>query len=429
MTLVIVGAGHRGVDYAGYALHHSEKAKVVGVADPIEHRRRAVADRFGLTASQCFRSAEELAARGKIADAAINGTMDSQHVSTSLALLAAGYDVLLEKPLATNEQEMFQLLDAVRQTGRRIMICHVLRYAPFYRAIFDLVAAGRIGQIINIQLAEHVSYHHTAVGYVRGKWNRRDVGGSSMLMAKCCHDLDLLAWMKTGVRPVRVASFGSLTYFRPERAPRDAGSRCLVDCPIESACDYSVRKHYLDHPLRWAPYVWQGMEHQEDQSIRAKTHYLCQSDNPYGRCVWKCDNDVVDHQSLLVEFEDGGTATFNMVGNATRPQRSIHLLGTDGEIAGIFEDSRFVVRSRDVRAGHEYAEEIISIDEHGDMHGATGGHGGGDLQLVADFVNYVRGEPASPSCTSLHDSISGHLIGFQADRAMVQQQALVIPPW
>ncbi|MFT5367010.1 MAG: putative dehydrogenase [Candidatus Latescibacterota bacterium] len=423
VTAVIVGAGHRAVTYASYAERHPEELKIVGVADPIARRRQQMAERFGFGAERCYETAEALAAQGKIADAVINGTMDHQHVDTAVPLLEAGYDMLLEKPFATNQDEMWKLAQVAREHDRKVMICHVLRYAPFYAAIRNMVAAGDIGQLVNVQTIEHVSYHHMGVGFVRGKWNRKDLCHSSMLMAKCCHDLDLIMWMMSGIAPVRVSSFGSNMYFNEAHAPENSGTRCLVDCPIEADCLYSAKQHYVDHPKRWAFYVWDTLEHIENPTIEQKIESL-KTTNPYGRCVWKCDNDVVDHQSVAIEFEDGCTATHNMVGGTSRPSRAIHLLGTHGEIQGVFEDSKFVVRHIDTRPGHEYSEEVIDLQAGGDMHGAFGGHGGGDLRLVSDFVNLVRGGETSISCTRIDDSINGHLVGFCADDAMEKRQVV-----
>lgn len=425
ITAIVLGAGHRAVLYAAYAQQHPDELQIVGVCDIIEQRRRQLADRYDLSPDRCWASAAELASLPCQADVIINGTMDHQHVPTSLPLLKRGYDMLLEKPFATTEAEMWQLLDCVRRRGRKVVICHVLRYAPFYAAIREHVAAGRIGDIVSVQAVEHVSYHHQAVGFVRGKWNKKSYCGSSMLMAKSCHDLDLIAWMKTGVPARRVASYGANFQFRPERAPRNAGTRCLVDCPIEADCLYSARKHYIDHPQRWSFYVWDTLEHLQNPTIEAKIASL-KGNNPYGRCVWKCDNDVVDHQSVVIEFADGATATLNMIGGTSKPSRSIHLVGTLGEIQGNLEDSAFTVRHIDPRPGHEYSEELVDLNVGGDMSGAFGGHGGGDMRLVADFLRVVRGESASLSTTSLEDSVTGHLIGFLADRANEENRSIAV---
>ena len=426
ITAVVVGAGHRGLNYSTYAQHRPDRLRIVGVADPLEGRRNKVVEKFGLQPDQCFESAEELVERPRMADAVINGTMDRLHLPTSLLLLAAGYDILLEKPFATGEAEMWELIESSRRHRQKVMICHVLRYAPFYRSIRERVADGEIGEIINIQTTEHVSYHHMAVGFIRGKWARRADCGSPMLMAKCCHDLDLIMWMKSGVQPRSVSSFGSNMQFRPENAPSGAGTRCLVDCPIEPECVYSARKHYIDHPDRWSFYVWDELADVPDPTPEDRVELL-KSDNRYGRCVWRCDIDVVDHQSVAIEFEDGTTATHNLVGGTPRPMRSIHLIGTRGEIQGVFDESRYVVRHIDTRPGHEYSEEAVDVDMSGDVHGATGGHGGGDLRSVDDFVSFVQGEPRSISCTSIEDSINGHLVGFRADQAMRERRVVELP--
>lgn len=405
---IIVGAGHRGVGYGSYSLSHPEELKIVGVADPDDVRRERARVRFDLPAENCFRTAEELAQRPKFADAVINGTMDRQHVPTTLPLLEAGYDVLLEKPICPTREELLTLLQAVRRTGRRLMIGHVLRYAPFYVAIKKRVLAGEIGEIMSINTTERVSYHHMAVAFVRGKWNRREV--NPMLLAKCCHDLDLIAWFKSGVAPTQVASFGRLSYFKPEHAPEGAGLRCLVDCKIEEDCRYSCRKHYIEQGL-WSAYAWESIEHMPSPTLEDKLRSL-RTDNPYGRCVWHCDNDVVDHQSVIVEFADGATAAHTMVCGTAKPCRTLHLVGTHGEIEGEMEAGRFVVRRPDARAGHEFSEELVDLSVTGD------GHGGGDMRLVADFVCVVRGDEPSISTTSVEDSVYGHLIAFAADDAM-----------
>lgn len=420
LSCIIVGAGHRSMVYARA---FPEQIEVVGVADPSANRRESAAREFGLDPSRCFNCAADLAVQPKFADFVINGTMDHQHVETALPLLELGYDMLLEKPFATDEAEMRSLLDTVRKTGRKVVICHVLRHAPFYAEIRRQVAAGVIGDILNIQATEHVSYHHTVVGYVRGKWNRTDYCKSSMLMAKSCHDLDLITWMKSGIRPTRVSSFGSNFQFRPEKAPIGAGTRCVLDCDIETACLYSARKHYIDHPDRWAVYVWDSLEHLAAPSIEEKLESLKTS--PYGRCVWKTDMDVVDHQSVLIEFEDGCSATLNMIGGCPESSRTIHLIGTLGEIRGRLDDNKFSIRLIDPRPGHEFKEEVVHIEMTDDMAEVLGGHGGGDSRLVRDFLNYLN-EPNAWSATSIENSIAGHAIGFAANRSAAEGRVIVI---
>ena len=425
-TAVIVGAGHRGLCYANYALKHPEEFKIVGVADPNAFRREQAARIHDIPPENCFSTAEELAARPRLADAVINGTMDREHVPTSIPLLRAGYHILLEKAIAPTEGAVRELQAVARETGRTVMICHVLRYAPFYLEVKKRVLAGEIGRLMSIVTEENVSYHHMAVGFVRGKWNREEVG--TMLMTKCCHDLDLITWFMSGTLPTdrdarsggtpkSVSSVGGLIYFRPENAPPGSGTRCLLDCAIEETCPYSAKKHYVEQGL-WSFYAWEAIE-DSDMSLETKLKSL-REDNPLGRCVWHCDNDVVDHQAVNIEFSDGCTAVHNMVGGVSKPCRTIHLLGTEGEIQGVMDEGAFVIRHADARAGHEYSEETIDVRVSGD------GHGGGDLRLAEDFVRTIQGESPSISCTSLEDSIYGHLIGFGADRSRREGRVIEI---
>ena len=423
ITAVVVGAGHRALYYASYAKTHPSKLKIVGVCDPNELRRNMTAKEFGFSGKFCFKSAEELAKQPKFADVIINGTMDGDHVRTTLPLLARGYDVLLEKPISVNEEDLLLLLRAVKKYKRKVVICHVLRYAPFYQEIRKLVKNGEIGKIYNVQTTELVSYHHMGVAFVRGKWNNRKNNICSMLMSKCCHDLDLLAWMKSGVRPAAVSSFGSNVQFKKENAPAGSGKYCLVDCKIEGKCDYSARKHYLWHPKRWSFYVWAELEHLGKTTQKQKMEYL-KKGSPFGRCVYRCDNNVVDHQSVLVEFEDGCTATHNMIGGVAKPSRAIHLIGTKGEIQGVLEENKFTIRHIDARPGHETSEKIVDLAS---ISKTFDGHGGGDLRLVEDFVAVMGGKKPSISYTNIEDSINGHLIGFRADLAMETRKVVNIP--
>ena len=245
LTAVLVGLGHRALLYGSYALNHPDELTVVGLADPDRGRLERAAAMFVIPPERRFQTSEELAAQPRFADAAINGTMDRQHVPTTLPLLHAGYHILLEKPISPDQQELLHLLSVTRETQRVLMICHVLRYAPFYVAVRERVLNGEIGEIVSINSTERVSYHHMAVGFVRGKWRKR-AESNPMLLAKCCHDLDLICWMKSGIEPRHVASHGNLMIFRPEKAPPGSGTRCLVDCQIESTCPYSARKYYVE---------------------------------------------------------------------------------------------------------------------------------------------------------------------------------------
>lgn len=324
--------------------------------------------------------------------------------------------MLLEKPFATNEKEMRELVSCVKENGNKVMICHVLRYTPFYLSIKERVASGEIGDIINIQTCEHVSYHHLSTSYVRGKWANSDVCHTSMLLAKCCHDIDLMMWMMSDTQPSMISSFGSKFQFKPENAPKEAGTKCLVDCPLVDTCRYSAKRLYLDQPKRWAFYIWDKLEGIENPTDEDRINLL-KGDSNYGRCIYKCDNNVVDHQSVLVSFKNGATGTHNMVGGSAGPMRRIHIIGTKGEIYGDFEESKFTVAKIHPTKTDEKTVEVVDLNVNGDMVGAYGGHGGGDEKLAADFVEFLRGGKPSLACTSIFDSVAGHLCVYLADKS------------
>ncbi len=419
VTAIIVGAGHRAFVYSELAKTNPKLLKIVGVADPNPLRRKKAMEYFGFSEDMCFESAEELAKKGKLADAVINGTMDEQHIDTAVPLLEQGYDMLLEKPFAVNEQQMRTLVDCAKNNGSKVMICHVLRYTPFYYGIKERIVKGEIGDIINIQTNEHVSYHHLSTSYVRGKWANSKKCHTTMLLAKCCHDIDIMMWMMSETEPIQISSFGGKYQFKPENAPQGAGTVCMKDCPLVDTCVYSTKRLYIDHPDRWSFYVWDALEHIENPTIEDKIA-LMKTDSPYARCIYKCDNDVVDHQSVLVNFKSGATGTHNMVGGSSEPRRQIHIIGTKGEIFGNFEDSKFTVLkiNPSLDAHNEECDvEVVDLKVGGDMVGAYGGHGGGDERLAEDFVKFMRGEKPSLACTSIFDSVAGHLSVYLADKS------------
>lgn len=419
VTAIVVGAGHRAMVYSQLAIDKPELLKIVGVADPNPVRRKMVMEKFGFSEDMCFESAQELAAKGKLADAIINGTMDEQHIETAVPLLECGYDMLLEKPFAVDENEALLLKECAKKNNSKVMICHVLRYTPFYYSIKERVANGEIGEIINIQTTEHVSYHHLSTSYVRGKWANSKKSHTTMLLAKCCHDIDLMMWIMSETKPTQIASFGGKYQFKPENAPEGAGTICMKDCPHVDTCVYSTKRLYIDHPDRWAFYVWDKLEHIENPTIEDKIA-LMKSDSPYARCIYKCDNDVVDHQSVLINFESGATGTHNMVGGSSQSLRKIHIIGTKGEIFGNFEESKYTVLkinpSPDAH-NEECDVEEVDLKITGDMVGAFGGHGGGDERLSEDFVKFIRGEEPSLACTSIFDSMAGHMSVYCADKS------------
>ena len=413
LKAVIVGAGHRSLIYASLAKTEPDKLEIVGVADPDVIRRESAAKEFNIPKEHCFETAEDLANAEKFADVIINGTMDHIHVETSIPLLEMGYDMLLEKPFAVNEEQARKLIEVAKKNARKVVTCFVLRYASFYRKIKELILNGEIGEIISISTNEFVSYHHMSTSYVRGKWNNSEKCHSSMLLAKCSHDLDIMMWLMSETKPKLISSFGCNMQYRKENAPKNSGTRCLVDCPLVDDCLYSAKRIYIDHPARWTCYVWEGLEGIENPTIEDKINLLNSSD--YGVCIYKSDNNVVDHQTVSVMFESGATGTHNMVGGASKGTRDIVITGTKGMIWGDLEEGKVTLSKIYPPSERGNKDTTFETSVENDS------HGGGDLELVRDFVSYVRGEEQSISCTSIEDSFAGHLAVFLADKSMEEK--------
>lgn len=415
--ILIVGAGNRAIIYSRYALKYPDKMKIVGVVDPSASRRERAQQLHNLSDEECYDSIQEVLEKPKLADAVINGTMDNIHIETSLPFLEKGYDLLLEKPIGISMEEINKLLETANKYNNKVMICHVLRYTPFYHKIKELVTENAIGDIYNIQTTEHVRLDHMITSYVKGKWNNSIKSGTSMLLAKACHDLDIIAWINEKSIPKKVTSYGNDFVFNRNNKPVACTERGWY-CDYCQNSIYSPRKMYIENPDRWKQYVWTEFENKENVSIEDKIKSM-ENGNIYGNCVWSADKNVVDQQSVMIEFEDNSIATFNMVGGTPKSQRRIHLIGTLGELIGTFEDNKITVRKFNPNIKDDYEEEIITFDETGDQIGAFGDHGGGDELLIEDFIDYLNDSSSeSLTRTLLKDSLISHKLAFLADQSM-----------
>ncbi|MFI7541916.1 Gfo/Idh/MocA family protein [Actinoplanes sp. NPDC049599] len=397
VTLALVGAGLRGRTYARHAVA-SGQGRVVAVAEPDPHRRAGAAAEFGIPAARVYADWAGLAAAGRLADAAVVATQDRLHRAPAVALAGLGYHLLLEKPMAPTEAEAAEIAAAAVRAGVILAVCHVLRYTPYTRLVKGLLDEGRIGRLVSVEHLEPVGWWHHAHAFVRGNWRREDDSGP-MLLTKSCHDIDWLVHLFGGV-PERVSSFGSRTHFRASQRPDGAADRCL-DCPLESACPYSAKRLYLGALADPAQHFWPLGAVTEEATEQAVLHAL--RTGPYGRCVYAADNDVVDHQVVLMEFTGGATCSFTMSAFTPMEHRHTRLMGTHGYLDG---DGRRL-RHVDFRTGAE-----TTLDS-----GAADGHGGGDEALVAAFLAAVAtGDPALIPSDAAR-SLASHRVVWAAERA------------
>ncbi len=425
VKVIIIGNGDRAGCYCKYAISNPERLKVVAIVDP-DPRKQALGQKlYGVEKERCFNSVDECIAfyeaHGKEADAVLNCTMDELHYQTAMPFLKRGYHMLLEKPVVNNMEQLLEIKRTAQEHGCLLMVCHVLRYTPFYGRIKERILAGEIGEIVHIETSESVGVAHASNSYIRGKWNRRATCGSSMLLAKCCHDLDLLCWLNGETKPTDVASFGGRNFLVPEKAPKGAGTRCLVDCPHVDTCIYSAKSIYVnaDH---FPYYSWTCIDKDyHDITMEEKIESL-KTNNPHGECAYKTDSDLVDHQALMLRFENGSTATHTMISGVVRASRLIRVVGTHGEIQGMIEDSAFTVRTFDF-ATASYVEEVVDVSK--DI-AAEDHHAGGDARLIRDFVNMLCGGETSVACTKIDDSIYGHLCVYKADESMENMKEMKI---
>ena len=411
IRVAIIGLGSRGLNtYAPCAELFPEKMEIVAVADIRPERVELAKKLYNIPDGMCFDSGEALLAREKLADAAFICTQDRQHFGHASAALERGYDLLLEKPISPDEEECRKLVALAEKLGRRVSVCHVLRFTPFYGELKRLLDEKTVGEVVSVQHIENVIYWHQAHSFVRGNW-RNSVESSPMILQKCCHDADLLVWL-LGRRASKVSSFGGLYEFRPERAPEGSAERC-VDCAVRESCHYDAEKIYLTNKEtgllrgnKWWPVDVLASEPDEEKIRRAI------AEGPYGRCVYHCDNDVCDHQVVNIAFEGGATAQLTMAAFTKRGGRDTVILGTQGEIIANLSEEKIHVMPF---GGENYDVDIRAMTSD------LSGHAGGDTRLVEEFVELVGGEAEeSVRTTTLAGSTESHYIAFAAERSRVE---------
>lgn len=408
LSAVLCGAGNRGLDGYGWcASKRQELLEIVAVAEPLPSRRAVAVERHAIEPARVFRDWAELAKAEKVAEVAIVATPDREHVEPALSLLARGYHVLLEKPMALSLADCWRLVEAAESSGRFLVVGHVLRYSPYFRAVKAFLQSGKLGDVMTVRHLEPVNFWRFCHSFVRGNWS---VAGLSapFIMAKSCHDFDLLYYLLEK-RCMRVSSFGSLKHFRTEHRPAGATSRCC-DCPLaESECAFSATRYYGDL-LRAGEHGWPVNVVTSDFTEQALAEAL--ADGPYGRCIYDCPNDVVDHQVAIMEFEEGVTATFTATAFTDHRVRETEIHGSLGTLKG---DGRFLEFS-DFRTREVERWEVPT----------RGRHLGGDWAMLESFQRAVRTGDASLLDTGPRDSLVSHAIALAVEESRLKGRVVEV---
>jgi len=406
LTVALAGLGARGADsYAPAALKFPDLMEIVAISDIDPEKVASVAKTYNIPQEACYDSAESMLEAGKLADVMFIATQDKQHVGHAIPALKLGYHLLLEKPISPDLDECRELLKVATEEDRLVVVCHVLRYTPFFTKVKELLDSGIIGEITTVAGFEYVQYWHQAHSFVRGNW-RNSIETSPMILQKCCHDMDLYLWL-TGKTVKSVSSFGNTFLFKEENAPAGCTKRCLDGCAVKDSCLFDAEAIYMDSSFgirnghtKWPVNVvsLNPTENSVYEALKA---------GPYGRCVYHCDNDVVDHQIVNLEMTDGSLISFTMSAFTAKQARESKIMGTKGEIIGLMEENIIKIRP--------FGKEEIIIDVNL-LATDFSGHGGGDHQMVKEFLQVVAGEiDMPPHMTSLDVSVESHYIALAAE--------------
>ena len=442
---ILIGAGQRGMGaYGPYATHHPEEIEFVAVAEPDPERRLRFAEQHNISRGNQFESWESLFEGPQLGEAALICTQDLMHTEPTIAALKAGYDVLLEKPMAPTLDECRLLVNTAADNNRQLHICHVLRYTEHFQKMKAVIESGVLGDIVNVSHRENVAWWHMAHSYVRGNW-RNTASSAPMILTKCCHDLDILVWLLDD-RSVTLSSVGDLIHYRVENAPAGATKRCLDGCAVSDTCRYYAPFIYIDHTPLWRSFADSGkgivkwatqMVQTNPRLIKTLSKFIpglkiladyrgwpssaltndptpekilaALKDGPYGRCVYHCDNDVVDHQVVSMQFQAGTSVTLTMHGHSHLEGRSTRIEGPNATLMAEFT----------------YGSSWIEVNEHGSdrcsRYDTTAllkaGHGGGDFGLMAGFVRALQKKDEAAALTTGRMSLESHLMAFAAEDA------------
>eukprot|EP00922_Rhytidocystis_sp_ex-Travisia-forbesii_P052047 GHVS01077253.1.p1 GENE.GHVS01077253.1~~GHVS01077253.1.p1 ORF type:complete len:481 (+),score=73.92 GHVS01077253.1:300-1742(+) len=432
VTAIVVGAGQRGQLYAGFALDFPSSLQILGVAEPKANRRETMRKLYGIEQRFAVDDWKALAVMDKIADCAIITTQDRMHREPAVAFAHMGYHLLLEKPVAVDENDCEAIENACKANNTTVAVCHVLRYFPPCVKIREIIDSGELGEVVTINHYENILFWHFAHSFVRGNWRKEDESTFSLL-SKCCHDIDLLMFWMGDRRCTDVQSFGGLYHFKKSQKPHAAGSsvRCL-GCAAEASCPYSAEKLYrLDESKAPIAPTWPltvvcddieieptlNMENSATRDIEHIREYRLAlrravDSGPYGRCVYECDNDVCDHQMVNMLFETGATACLTMNAFTKDMRRETKVCGTRGELRWSGKhDGGIRVYNFDTKMEREVNVEKVAPK------GRVQGHGGADYFLLEAFTRAVATNNPSLIPTDIRDSLRSHKIVFAAEKS------------
>lgn len=397
LTFVLLGAGGRGRMFSQWLCDHVGPGSVVAVAEPDSARRDAIGDAHGIPADRRFATWQELLAQPKLADVAINTTMDREHIASAVTAMRGGYHMLLEKPMATSLEDCVTIDRVRRETGRIVSVCHSLRYHALYAEIRRVLRSGAIGEIVSLDQLEGVEHIHQSHSFVRGNWGNEE-RSTFMLLAKSCHDIDIIADL-IDLPCERVSSYGELKFFNEAHAPQGAPNYCVEGCPVAEKCPYYAPKIYGTDS---------GWAHHAGLAGLPRPELIRQlATSPYGRCVFRTDNDVVDHQVVAMDFEGGVTATFTMTAFTPFGDRVLRIHGTRGYL-----EAKIGQRTLDVWEFWEGNRHTrIELPE------TEGAHGGADAEVMRRLIEAVQLEDPSSVTTSTYASLQSHAIVFAAERS------------
>ena len=408
-TVAILGVGARGGNaYGKLIMKKPDKFKIVALCDPREDRLSHFGEMFGVPATERFTSEDEFFLK-KRADILLITTLDTLHVRQCIRAFKTGYDVLLEKPITDKLEECRELLDVQKKHGNRALVCHVLRYAPAYVKLSEILDSGRLGRLISMNWTEPVGYWHQAHSYVRGSWRNTDIS-APMILAKSCHDLDLIQFYAKS-RCRSVSSVGSLAFFNEANAPENTADRC-TDCRLVDSCPYSAKRIYIER--------WHGAGEPADSwpynvpvmaPVTEEKLYEAIRVGDYGRCVFRCDNNVVDNQLVQMQFENCVTATLTMNAFNIGGGRKVSFYCSLGEI--YMDEKEIAVRPFGAPEEHIDLSEIEDIDY---------AHGGGDAKLIDSLYGMMSGDLRM--VTTLEESVESHLMGIAAERSRINGGSL-----